>query len=354
MTPQATTRAPVAASTTLAPEPSPVSDDADAVDEVCFHKITLEIDGETMRIPYCRNLALGNPDVGLRRAVIVIHGKNRTAPAYFDSVLEAARKVDETTEFRTIILAPHFLVEEDVTHHELQDDVLFWASDGWQRGDESISTDAHPRPVSISSFSVVDTILERMSESDRFPNLEQIVIVGHSAGGQFVNRFAAGSQVEQTAIQQRGIEVRYVVANPSSYLYFNGERRVGDEGDQFATPETSSCPSYNAYKYGLENMNSYMAAVGAAQIRAQYPQRTLVYLLGSEDNDPASPLLDTNCAAMLQGSNRLERGMVYYSYLQHYFGEQALATHEMAYVLDVGHSSSEMFQSGAGVKALFE
>ena len=46
-----------------------------------------------------------------------------------------------------------------------------------------------------------------------FSNLQDIVLVGNSAGGQFVNRYAAGSD------QEGGGMIRYVVSAPSSYLY---------------------------------------------------------------------------------------------------------------------------------------
>ncbi len=324
----------------------------DPVNEVCPQRITLEIDGNSMQVPYCRNFPLGQSNAAAQRAIVVLYGASRTAQSYFDTMLEAAVQANGV-DSATIILAPQFLLEEDLTHFDLGDDLLFWSYGGWKRGDKSKSTDSHPRPVRISSFSVVDMVLERLSDKRMFPNLTQIVIAGHSAGGQFVNRFAAGSEMEPSLLE-RGIQVRYLVANPSSYLYFDGQRRVAGALDQFAIPDLTSCPSYNEYKYGLDDLNSYMAFTGRDQIRAQYPRRNLLYILGAKDIDTDSPVFDSDCAAMLQGENRLERGRVYFNYLQHYFGGQRQAIHDLAFVPDAGHSAREIFHSDSAKAFLFD
>ena len=51
----------------------------------------------------------------------------------------------------------------------------------------------------------------------------QVVIFGNSAGGQFVNRYAAVGR-GPGALAARGIQTRFIVANPSTYLYFGDDR----------------------------------------------------------------------------------------------------------------------------------
>ena len=57
-----------------------------------------------------------------------------------------------------------------------------------------------------------------------------MVIFGNSAGGQFVNRYAAVGR-GPGALAARGIQTRFIVANPSTYLYFgtigHARRRAG-------------------------------------------------------------------------------------------------------------------------------
>jgi hypothetical protein len=82
--------------------------------------------------------------------------------------------------------------------------------------------------------------------------------------------------------------------------------------------------------------------------------RNYSYLLGAEDKDPNSPDLDKSCAAMLQGSNRLERGISYYEYLIHYFGPDITNRHRIVFVEGVSHSANGMFNSACGIRYLFD
>jgi len=239
----------------------------------------------------------------------------------------------------TIILAPHFMNPED----NPRDDEIYWDySNGWKQGDRS----TRDHSIRVSSFEVMDQILYKLVDPGKFPNLKSIVIIGHSAGGQYVQRFACGSQAEKLI----NIPIRYVSANPSSYLYLDRSRVLEGTIDQFAIPHTS-CEEYNEYKYGLEDMNSYMQAVGTDQIREQYGLRDVVYLLGSLDDDQASDDLDTTCSAALQGDNRRERGLIYYNYLRYYYGSHR----HMCVVVDgVGHDSYGMFNSPECIDVVFD
>jgi hypothetical protein len=147
-----------------------------------------------------------------------------------------------------------------------------------------------------------------------------------------------------------GVSLRFIVANPSTYVYFNGERRLVDTTDQFAVPEDAES-DYDDYKYGLENLNPYMSAVGAESIRASYSLKDVIYLLGGEDTREAH--LEQTPNAMLQGVNRLERGQIYYHYLQHCFGEEITQRHKIAIIPCVGHDNAAIFASEAGIKYLF-
>jgi hypothetical protein len=97
-----------------------------------------------------------------------------------------------------------------------------------------------------------------------------------------------------------------------------------------------------------------MRTPGLDGIRSQYLSRQVVYLLGGADTDPNDDSLDTDCEAMIQGSQRLERGTIYYNYLQHYYGSAVLGTHTKSIVPGVGHDHQLMFDSDAGRKFLFD
>jgi hypothetical protein len=250
-----------------------------------------------------------------------------------------------------LIVAPQFLVEDDLPALDVREALPFWKG-GWRQGDRSRSTDGHPRAAVISSFAVVDAMLRRLGDRAAYPNLESVVVAGHSAGGQFANRFAAGSRVEPE-LRAAGIDVvRYVVANPSSYVYLSGKRRVRGTVDRFAKPSTT-CSGYDRYKFGLKDLNRYMAAVGAPAIRSQYGARHVRYLLGALDDDPAAEGLATSCESMLQGCHRLQRGTIYFNHIGDELGSSVYVTHKKRVVPGVAHDSFGMFGSVAGRAALF-
>ncbi|NJR75937.1 MAG: hypothetical protein HC773_24690, partial [Scytonema sp. CRU_2_7] len=323
----------------------------DPVDAVCSNRMTLSVTGN-LKVPYCSNKILDQPDLSVQRAVIVIHGTSRNADDYYQYMEDAAKKAGKLDG--TIILAPQFLREEDIESRNPGNDVLFWTNDGWKEGDSSLSTSSNPRPAQVSSYDVVNFMMAKLANRNVFPNLQTIVIAGHSAGGQFTNRFAAGSQ--EPIVESTVIPMRYIVANPSSYLYMDEKRRVAGTVDKFAIPtaqEKSNCPNYNEYKYGLEKLNSYMQNIGVNKIRSQYAQRQVVYLLGEQDTDPNADSLDKDCPAMLQGKQRFERGTIFYNYLQQYYGSTIQGNHTKVTVPGVAHSGRDMFNSDQGIQQIF-
>jgi pimeloyl-ACP methyl ester carboxylesterase len=325
---------------------------ATSIKQTCSQKIELNLSGVTLQIPCCYNYSPAEPNPAIERVVSVIHGKSRTANNSYDSVLQSALKADQVDK-KTMILAPQFFTKEDMKALSLPGNSLFWTESGWKQGDDSLPAPQDPRPVKISSFEVIDRLLDQLADRSRFPNLKQMIIAGHSAGGQFVNRYAAGNRGHDI-FQALGIRIRYLVANPSSYLYFDGQRRVAKSPVRFAVPPAGTCRTYNRYKYGLESLNPYMARTGAEQIRKQYPEREVIYLLGTEDDGPHGADLDQSCGAMAQGLERMERGRIYYNYLLQYFERRTVGKHKLVLVPKTGHSAEEMFNSDCGLFYLFD
>jgi hypothetical protein len=175
--------------------------------------------------------------------------------------------------------------------------------------------------------------------------MQRVVIIGHSSGGQFVNRYAAGG----AGCPDPAVAVRYVVMNPSSYLYLSALRPSAS--GEFETPGAAdTCPEYDEYKYGLHDLNSYMAGVGVEAIRENLFTRDTYYLAGEEDTSNDGNL-DVTCSGILQGENRFERFRGYRSYaglFAEWTGSIFLS------VPDVGHSSSRMLMSDAARSLVFD
>jgi hypothetical protein len=145
------------------------------------------------------------------------------------------------------------------------------------------------------------------------------------------------------------LRVRYVVANPSSSLYFDPQRPIAG-GTDFAIPPGAADCAYDRYKFGLQRRNAYMNASARTGLTERYRKRDVVYLLGDQDTDPYHRSLDKGCAAAAQGLTRYARGNAYKAYLDRF---HAPHMHRLLVVPGVAHSGRKMLNSEAGIAALF-
>ncbi len=309
--------------------------------------------GFAVSIPVYASQSLVEVDESVRSVVFSLHGASRNADVYFERMMTPARALDALDD--TVVVATQLLMEQDVAAFGLTDDVLAWSNDGWKRGDRSLTRNGRPEVAQLSPFAVLDDFLLRLAAL--YPNLERIVLAGHSAGGQFVNRYAAANRIHDFLQERHGVAVRYIISNPSTYVYFSEERPLGAARDQFREPteeEEDRVPSYNMYKYGLDEINHYLARAGEAAMRAQYAEREVVYLLGEDDNDPTHRSLDKSGPALMQGATRLERGLRYFHHVGQELGEEIYERHRVAIVPGVGHHGGKMFDSAAGRYYIFD
>lgn len=320
------------------------------VDNVPSSKFSMNINGYTLKIPYYANADLSISSSDFEQAVVVIHGTNRNADEYFQTLKTAATRSSADLE-HILIVAPQFLTEADLNFHSLDAQHLYWTDGGWKSGSNSRDENASPRPERIPSYAVLDSLLLHVAR--QFPGLESIVLTGHSAGAQVVQRMAATSPLANDLCSDFDINLRFVVANPSSYVYLDNQRRVSGSKTQFAVP-LSSCNDFNDWKYGLDNLYTYPRLSSVETIRKRFKHSIVTYLLGTSDNDPNSSSIDNTCEARLQGAHRYERGEIYFNYLQHYYGPSITANQELVTVPGVGHNHFAMYTSDPGLFTLFE
>lgn len=228
---------------------------------------------------YCRNRNIYVDNSSVERAIIVIHGSGLDAKAYYQKTLDEA--VAEGVDLsKTDIIAPQYF-EGNVPNYDSNPwtNYYVWNSN-WRWGYLSAS---HPtRP----SFALVDHIVEQLM--DHRPNLKTIVVAGQSAGGQFVDRYAVGTNVAHA-----GVDMRFWAANPSTNVWYTSTR-----------PDPT-CSGYNNYGYGLDTLNSYMSNSTTAQIKSRAISRDIFWTVG--ELDTTTDGLDTSCKANAQGSNRNDR-----------------------------------------------
>ncbi|KAL9190021.1 hypothetical protein ACHAXT_007232 [Thalassiosira profunda] len=214
----------------------------------------------------------------------------------------------------------------------------------------------------ISSYGAMDVLLETLCNKQNYPNLERIVVAGHSAGGQFVHRWGltsdswcfgdGGTNLPVGAAAKDLSSVRVVAANPRSYAYLDGRRYfpngaeesavlTDEDGEQagtlspfdeldFRSPtnaEMEDCPEFNRYCWGLDdnpdvpapyitkNINNLSTDDGDnAHLFCRYASRDVVYLSGQRDiKQLGNQICDEDG---YQGPSRRERSERFYASLQ--------------------------------------
>lgn len=305
----------------------------------------MQIGPQNNRYPF---LVLANHDVQaasaqIDQAVVILHGVRRNADAYF-ATAQRLLKLAHLPSQTTLLLAPNFLTEADPGARPA---LPLWRKDNWMQG--AFSSAGH---AGITSFQALDDIVHYLSDRQRFPALQRITLIGHSAGAQLMQRYAVLNAQDET-VRQSGIALRYVISSPSTYLYFDANRA---QPQGFAPAEPTACPDYNRYRYGLDLAPEYLVTqqLSAQQLFQRYAGRDVTYLVGSNDNDPANRALDKSCGAQLQGSSRLERQLNYLAYERFLSQQWSIAVqHQQFQVPGVGHSANGLYRSPLTVEQLF-
>jgi pimeloyl-ACP methyl ester carboxylesterase len=281
------------------------------------------------------------PQPKVTRAVIVIHGKLRNANVYFHTAEKAQHAAGANTD-DALLIAPQFLATLDTQVHSEPADLLRWDDNAWMGGEAAVA------PLPVSSYAVLDAIVERLADRKIFPNLQHVIFAGHSGGAQVVQRYAVAAR-DLGALTREGIDVRYVVSSPSSYAYFDAQRP--DVQGKPAPFNAAECASFNQWKYGMDNRPAYLNDRTPAQLEATYVTRRVDYLVGGADDDPKQAALDLSCGAEAQGSQRVARAEGYYGYL---LSRHPSGLNQSFHVVPgVGHNGARMLTSECALAAMF-
>lgn len=314
---------------------------------------------ESARILVLRTHPLDEPNPGITRALVVVHGARRDADRYFEHALAGATQAGALDN--SLVVAVRFASNNGENCRDaLSAGELNWQCGGPGRWTAGGAASDNPR---VTSFDVMDDILQQLAQRERFPRLRTIVVAGHSAGGQFVARYAMANRVHDAL----GVGVSYVVANPSSYAYLDPARplsadaalrpppstRASAQGQlaqaMFAPfPNAERCASYDHWPYGLHHRVGYTRRLAVHELTRQFASRPTTYLLGGQDTQPRFGF-DASCPAMAQGPSRLARGLAFARYVNEQFG----AHHQAVVVPACGHDGRCMFANDAALGWLF-
>jgi len=309
----------------------------------------LSVAGQSAFVPYYSNRPLTRPAPAVVRLVFSIHSSEYDARQYFENARDAASRREGVLE-ETLIVAP-LLAEESVLGKQIPDGLLYWLA-SFARGSSQAAVGPDRRKVSVSSYQVIDDWIAELAASEYLPNIREVVVVGHSAGGQFVQRYAMAGKLQL----KDSITVRYVASAPSSYAYPSPERydpksrRIGIPDGQFL----ALTPAYDNWGYGLQLPYTYFSDSRPEDIAARYAKRHVFYLCGEKDSDPRDDALGKGPEAMIQGTHRLERMKNFAEYLKQKYGDNIARTHQFAIVPKVGHYGFGTMTSSDGVRLLFD
>ena len=323
------------------------------VEAACEHWITFGT-GPARSMVYA-TYRLDQPNAQLTRALIMVHGAGRNADHYFETATAAgflAGALDNT-----LIVAPRFIAGTD----KPSANEVMWPEGGtsWRAGGMS------PNNPTISSFDFVDEIVRKLSNKKNFPKLTKIVVAGHSAGGQLASRYAMATKVHNTP----GVQITYVVANPSSYAWPAAVRplptgdadsttankaALGRDGEKvhtnytFGPFDSTKAPNYNRWPAGVNAPVGYTAGMSSEQLVKQLVERPTTYLLGQVDVLPLGGF-DSSPNAMAQGPTRRARGEAFFKYLTETLG----AKHNAMIVSECGHNDRCVFTTNDVFPVIF-
>ena len=145
-------------------------------------------------------------------------------------------------------------------------------------------------------------MLTYLGNKQNIPNLNSIVLGGHSLGGQTVNRYAAIGQSLNVQVP-----IRYWIGNPDSWLWFNSSRPVESNPG-------GVCADYDNWRKAFASPPSYntvLTSQGDAPGLTNFRSKSKIYAKGTLDlGDDKS-----GCGPFTTGQTRHER---FYAQLQRF------------------------------------
>lgn len=327
------------------------------------YAVTLGAQGGTLNYFVAHRPPASSNDT-VMSALVAMHGHPRDAGRTLAAGEQAARQAGRAGD--TLVVAPLFQVASPADARCRSDGVptaqpgdALWTCSSWMEG-------AVAKAGGLTSFVALDQLLADLKR--RWPSLRTVTVAGFSAGGQFVQHYIGFAK------PPAGLSVRYVVADPGTWLYFDDVRPTPQRDGQtvdwrdctqasgtgacsyaFAPPSAGgACPDHADWKYGLGKLPAVLGSTGA-DARARYAESDVAYLVGALDmgDGPgtANRLLDRSCGAQLQGPYRLQRGLAYAAYDQQVLSPQKRRS--LTVVPGCAHSVSCVFPAPAAASVLF-
>ncbi|KAI9686680.1 MAG: hypothetical protein M1820_010584 [Bogoriella megaspora] len=287
----------------------------------------------------------------IQRAVIVIHGLLRDPWNYENDTLNALAKVTTPgiNQDSVAVIAPYFPNGDDKgfaypwtsgkpANQGSTTNALVWSGSQWSAG----ANNQYPyTSTNTSAYYVLDTLIQYFDNATLFPNMKQIVLVGHSLGGQMLQRYAiVGPQ-----LSTRSPVVSWV-GNPDSLAWLSPDRPLS----------TADCANYDNYRDGYTNYNQYPMTYGTALVAqgrdaliANFQSKQIAYARGTLDYGDDS----SGCSPFTTGQDRNERFFFFIKNWGPTCDNPASRSCDTVDLIPVSHDNGQMFGSPAGLARLF-
>lgn len=314
-------------------------------EQASWQTLYVEISGGNRALHYYSTRLAGQTSDTATSALIAVHGYLHDANATFAAAVQAAQAAGVLAS--TLVVAPLFQVDptEAAKHKPCttqgvpgpRPGDLTWTCGGWSDG-----AVADGPGGALTAYAAMDRLLARIVAMN--PSVATITVAGFSDGAQMVQHYAA------LATPPAGRAVRFIVSDPGSWLYFDPNRPYPTVGGKpvpwsrcdharndglgdcalslllpanpprgWSAPRACAAAGWqaqsNRWKYGTEHMPRTIGRSPDA-MRQAYRSAEISYLLGRDDDRSGMgpSVFDTSCAAELEGSFRLQRGLGYAEY----------------------------------------
>lgn len=223
-----------------------------------------------------------------------------------------------------------YLNSDDKKSGSVEDDWVYYEGDNWSVGGMSRG----PGNFSLTSFTVTDRFISKLRGD--FPNLEKIMVIGHSLGAQTTHRYAITKSDDNDDIMS------FWIGNPGSYTYFNSDR----------PEQVGNCDDVNKFPNGITDTSTLPVSArkrSSDDMTQAFLNRRVHFAQGLNDNGISSGA----CDSMAQGHNRLERSAFYVQHAAKVNGGSYPDSWTMDYIEGVSHQDYPMFAADANAYRIF-
>ncbi|KAK6078392.1 hypothetical protein SCUP515_04416 [Seiridium cupressi] len=299
----------------------------------------------------------------IKRLVIVVSGANSDPWNYHQDMLNALQAMKDTSinTDNIEVLAPYFANDNQAgtgfpynasgttADQKYPSPALVWYATEWAGG---ANNQYPPRLRTVSAYDALDQVVQYYGNKSIFPNINHIVVSGHSMGAQMLHRYAAvGKTRTQLGV---GVPISYYLGNPSSSTWFSNDRPL---------PTDKCASTYNDWREGLSKYTAYgsahstnltynaaLLAAGGDAVLANWRSKTVAHGRGIRDRGDYSEGL---CAPYTTGKDRHER---FFKFAEWWPPACTNPAGEGCHTIDfvnTTHNDKEMFNSPAGWARLF-